>query len=130
MNDDILSLIKCKCNCSGCAGICQNDACRNDGTCRRLFQYIQGDFIYGFSITDDVVKQLVITHRDKDNNELSIRYSVIWNLDRKETKIHVVKFTYEWGLVKNVSHTEFTINSLISPFNISPERIQKLLIFS
>lgn len=127
MNDDILSLIKCKCNCSGCAGICQNDACRNDGngTCRKLFQYIQGDFIYRFSIKDDVVKQLCIIHKDYKPST-HYKYSVIWYLDTKKTKISAVKFPpnsmpFIFG---------FTINSLISPFNISPERIKKLLTFS
>lgn len=113
--------MKCNCKCTGCAGICELPNWHYDGNCWLKFKYIEGDFLYRYDFLYDIIKSVGIL--DKDNN---LHYAIIWNLEDEKTSITFFSLTdFTGDKDKNI-----VINSLISPFNISPERIKKLLTFS
>lgn len=126
MNDDILSLIKCKCNCSGCGEICQNIV----NNCILEFEYVKEGWIYRFDFTmksEKILKmyKLGIPRRIED------MYDIRWFLGRNQTEIRTFKEAdVKFHGLDSIDMMETLIDGLVCPFNIPPERIKKLLIFS
>lgn len=97
--------------------------------CILEFEYVKEGWIYRFDFRMQSEKLLYIKKVEKPTL-LEEMYNIYWFLDTNQTKIQTFKSLDITLHSSDVEVIDTLIDGLVCPFNISPERIKKLLIFS